>query len=287
MVVPEFPAGEGVTQALACAEQGGGPVATALCALAALGHPTALLDCQSDDVTGQIILGDLARLGVDVSPVQVHPGFTSALAHILVRKADGARHIHYFPATCPELAADDVPSSLVQDAALLHLNGRHEAAAREAVRHAQAFGVPVSFDGGAGRWRESLRDLVLASQVRILAKEFALKFSAAATLEDAAEALLADSPALLVITDGMAGSWIWSAAEEHFHQPAFPAQPLVDTTGCGDIFHGAFLHGWLEKWPLGRAARFASRLASETARGLGGRTALQNRTGLRALVNAA
>jgi sugar/nucleoside kinase (ribokinase family) len=30
-----------------------------------------------------------------------------------------------------------------------------------------------------------------------------------------------------------------------FHQPAFKAEPLIDTTGCGDVFHGAFLHGWL------------------------------------------
>ncbi len=283
MIVPEFPAAEGVTQAFASAEQGGGPVATALCALSALGHPTMLLDSQSDDVIGHTILQDLTRFGVDASHIRLHPSSTSAHAHILVRKSDGARHIHYFPATCPELCPADFSTSLVQQAALLHVNGRHEAAARATVKVANEAHIPVSFDGGAGRWRESLRVLVLASQIRIVAKDFALKFAATESLESAAAALLADSPALLVITDGTRGSWIWSQVGEHFHQPAVPVSPVVDTTGCGDIYHGAFLHGWLQHWSLQRTAEFASKLAAETARHLGGRAVLQQ-TNLRELV---
>jgi sulfofructose kinase len=275
MIVPEFPDEEGVTQASASAEQGGGPVATALCTLSALGHATMLLDAQSDDRIGQVILGELADLGVDVSRVRIHKGHTSTHAHILVRKADGARHIHYLPATCPELSPVDVDMSLLQHAALLHVNGRHEAVAREAVKVATEAGVPVSFDGGAGRWRESLWVLVLASGIRILAKEFALKFAGTKSLESAAKKLNADSPALLVVTDGVRGSWIWSRDGEHFHQPACPVSPVVDTTGCGDIFHGAFLHGWLKQWPLRRTAEFASRLAAESARHLGGRSLLR------------
>lgn len=274
MIVPEFSGGEGVTQASASAEQGGGPVATALCTLSALGWPTVLFDAQSDDATGQTILRELMECGVDTSHVRIHKGHTSAHAHILVRKRDGARHISYLPATCPELSPVDVEPSLLQNAALLHINGRHEAVARHTVTLAREAGVPVSFDGGAGRWRESLRVLVLASGVRILAKEFALKFSGTKSLDTAAKKLNADSPTLLVITDGVRGSWIWSREGEHFHQPAFPVSPVVDTTGCGDVFHGAFLFGWLKQWPLSKTAEFASKLAAKTATSLGGRSAL-------------
>ena len=70
----------------------------------------------------------------DVSHVRIHKGYTSTHAHILVRKADGARHIHYLPATCPELSPVDVDMSLLQQAALLHVKGRHEAVARQAVK---------------------------------------------------------------------------------------------------------------------------------------------------------
>ena len=275
MIVPDFPEDEGVTEALASAGQGGGPVATALCTLASLGWPTVLFDAQGDDATGQAILRELSDFGVDTSHVRIHKGHTAAHAHLLVRKRDGARHIHYLPATCPELSPPDVNFSRLRHAALLHINGRHEAVAREAVKAANEAGVPVSFDGGAGRWRESLRVLVLASGIRILAREFALKFAGTKSLESAAKKLNADSPALLVITDGVRGSWVWARDHEPFHQPAFPVSPVVDTTGCGDVFHGAFLHGWLKAWPLRRCAEFASRLAAETARRLGGRSALR------------
>ena len=278
MVVPEFPASEGVTQALAVAQAGGGPVATALCTLASLGSPTMLLDTQGDDTTGRRILDDLRRRRVNAEAVRVHHDCVSAQAHILVRQRDGARHICFIPSTAPELDAGDIEPAQVRGAALLHINGRHEKAARHAASIAKEAGVPVSFDGGAGRYRDSIRDLVRASDLRILAREFALKFAGVDALPSAASILLDDSPSLLVITDGVSGSHVWVRDEEPFHQPAFAATDVVDTTGCGDVFHGAFLHGWLRGWPIRQTSGFAAKLAAETARGLGGRWALKDAT---------
>ena len=275
IVVPEFPQDEGVSQALAMKEQGGGPVATALCTLSSLGSRSVLLDAQGDDDVGRRILDDLNRYGVGVNKVRVHQGGKSAQAHILVQQRDGARHIFFMPASCPEFRPEDVEPSLLVGAPLLHITGRHEAAARRAVSLAKEASVPISFDGGAGRYRESIRDLVLASELRILAKDFALKFSGEVTIEAAALELLRDQPTLLVITDGIAGSHIWCRGEQPFHQSAFPISDIVDTSGCGDVFHGTFLHGWLQNWPVRKSAEFAAKLAAETARGLGGRCALR------------
>lgn len=274
MVVPAFPSQEGVAQASASAEQGGGPVATALCILSVLGWPTVLLDSQGDDSIGRTIVKELSDFGVDTSRIRIHEGCSTVHAHILVRERDGARHIHYLTATCPELSPLDIDDELVRSAALIHINGRHEGAAAAAIMTARTAGVPISFDGGAGRWRESLRQFVLTSNIRIVAKDFAFKFAGTSSLEVAAKKLLAGNPALLVITDGSRGSWIWSEEGEQFHQAAFPVSPTVDTTGCGDVFHGAFLHGWFRNWPLRRTAEFASRVAAETARQLGGRSVL-------------
>ena len=80
---------------------------------------------------------------------------------------------------------------------------------------------------------------------------------------------------ILIITDGAAGSHVWNAGGDSFHQPAFTASPLIDTTGCGDVYHGAFLHHWLETRDLRAASAFASELAAKNAEGLGGRFALQ------------
>jgi sugar/nucleoside kinase (ribokinase family) len=241
-VVPEFSVAEGVTQALARAEDRGGPVATALAVLRAHGHACELLDG---------------------SPAE---------AVILVRQVDGARQIVFRPAEGPEPVFE---ASMLAGVRLLHLNGRHENACRAAIAAAQAQNVEISFDGGAGRFRESIRDLFEASHLRIVSRDFAEKASGCSELPEMAKMLLRGPARLLVITDGIRGSHVWSREGAFFHQPAFTASPLVDTTGCGDVFHGAFLHGWLSNWPLERCAEHASRLAAKNAEGLGGRHVLK------------
>ena len=55
--------------------------------------------------------------------------------------------------------------------------------------------------------------------------------------------------------------------------PPFPVD-AVDTTGCGDVFHGAYIYGLLEGWPLPATVRFAAACAALKTRALGGRTAI-------------
>lgn len=239
-VVSEFSAAESVAEAAAHAVDRGGPVATALAVLSAYRH-----DCTLVDAVG-----------------------SQARAVILVRRRDGARQIVFFPAQAEEPA---FAPSMLDGSRLLHINGRHENTARSAVHHAQAQGIEISFDGGAGRFRESIRDLFEASHLRIISRDFAEKCTGLTDLHSIAPALLLPPAKLLVITEGILGSHVWTPDGTHFHQPAFTASPLVDTTGCGDVFHGAFLHGWLSGWALPRCAKFASRLAAKNAEGLGGR----------------
>ncbi|MEZ5385164.1 MAG: PfkB family carbohydrate kinase [Prosthecobacter sp.] len=241
-VVPEFSAEERVAEADAHAEDRGGPVATALAVLHAHGHQCTLVD------------GEPAH------------------AVILVRKHDGARQIVFRPSSSSE---PNFQPEWLKGARLLHINGRHESTCRAAVRAAQQQGVEISFDGGAGRFRESIRDLCEASQVRIVSRDFAEKASGMTALAEMAAALLQSPAHLLVITDGIRGSHVWGANGAAFHQPAFAAEPLVDTTGCGDVYHGAFLHGWMSGWPLERCTEYASRLAAKNAQGLGGRHVLR------------
>lgn len=247
-IVPEFSAVEHVTQALASCVDAGGPVATALAVLQAHGHECALVD------------GEPAH------------------AVILVRQRDGARQIIFMPSSSPEPVFE---SDMLVGARLLHINGRHENACRAAIRAARARNVEISFDGGAGRWRESIRDLFEASHVRVVSRDFAEKCSGKSDLAEMAAALLKPPAKLLIITEGTLGSHLWAPGGVYFHQPAFKAEPLTDTTGCGDVFHGAFLHGWLSDWPLERCMEHASWLAAKNAEGLGGRHVLKR--GLNAL----
>jgi sugar/nucleoside kinase (ribokinase family) len=132
----------------------------------------------------------------------------------------------------------------------------------------------VSFDGGAGRYRQETRRLVPLSDVCIVAREFAARYTGEDDPLRAGPALLAAGPSLAAITDGVRGSWVFTQDNVRgFHQPSFSVE-VIDTTGCGDTYHGAFLVGLCRGLSPERAAEWASAAAALNARHLGGRSGL-------------
>jgi sugar/nucleoside kinase (ribokinase family) len=273
-VVDELPGEELVQRAQQSLLQGGGPVATAMVALARLGSRTAMIDKVGDDWRGRLILEEFIKKRVSIDWVRIERGAASAMASILVRQRDGLRAITYSPGTTADIRPDELPEEIIADARILHLNGRHFSAALRAAKLARACGVKVSFDGGSHRFREELRELVALSDICIAAREFARSFSGAEDDETAGRRLLASGPGTVVITAGAGGSLIMERGSESFHQPPFRVERVVDTTGAGDAYHGAFLQGVLMGLGIAGCARLASAVAALNTRMLGGRSGL-------------
>lgn len=273
-LVDHLPAQEEVQRAIEMVVQGGGPIATAMVAAARLGARVAMLDSIGDDWRGKLILDEFARENVFAGNVRVHPNHTSSTACILVNQADGARAIVYAPGTAPELTPADLPRAAIEQAKFLHVNGRHWNACLQAIEWARAAKVQVSFDGGAYRYRPAIRELVPLANVCIVAHEFATQYTGETDVRKSAEALLTVGPSLVVITGGSQGSWISTREGRFFHQPAFRFPKTIDTTGCGDSYHGAFLFGLLRAWGLEKTARWASAVAALNSQALGGRSGL-------------
>jgi sugar/nucleoside kinase (ribokinase family) len=272
--VDHFATGEEVQRALDVAVQGGGPVATALVTLARLGASVAMVDVVGDDWKGELILQEFRREGVCVDHVRQAAGCCSALACVLVRRDDGARTIVYHPGTTPELSPFDLPRALIESARVLHVNGRHWRACLEASAWAREAGVGVSFDGGAHRYRPEMRALLPLTDVCIVARDFAQRYTGETEAPKAAVLLLEQGPDLVAITDGVRGSWVHARGQGAFYQPAYLLPQVVDTTGCGDSFHGAFLFGLLKGIGLKETASLASAVAALNSQRLGGREGL-------------
>lgn len=250
---------------------GGGPVATALCVMARLGRKTALLDSCGTDPSSRSLLEELRSHGVCTQWMQLFPQARPAEACILVRESDGARQIVYLPSSAPDPVLDEAKADLISQSRLLHINGRHEQLAREAVRVAARSGTLISFDGGAGRYRDSLRDLVESSHLRILSAEFARKYTGLTDIRSMLAEISSPPASVVVITEGEQGSHGLLADGCVHHQPAVHAGKTVDTTGCGDVYHGAFIHHWLTSGDAASSMAFAAKLAGMNATGLGGR----------------
>ncbi len=287
MRVEKLPGGESVQRTEECILQGGGPVPTALAAATKLGAKTALIDQLGDDLRGDQIRRELVELGVDMDAVRQIAGTTSCIASVWVRQSDGARCIAFSPGSVPELGASQLPENIVERAKILHTNGRHEEAMVSAANRAKRAGTLVSFDGGAHRFRESIRDFLPLVDIAIVARDWASRCALTEDVANAAAMIQQAGPSLVVITGGLAGSWVFPPDAESFHQPAFPVPDVVDTTGCGDVYHGAFLRGLAGGWDLPQCAQIASAMAALNAKGLGGRGNLAGLAELREFLGSA
>lgn len=273
-VVDTFPATREVQKAVTMVLDGGGPVATAMVTLAKLGANTVMIDNLGGDWSGSLILQDFKKYNVSIDCIEIFPEHSSSVANILVQKSTGIRAIIYHPGSVPELKDILKYSSVIQAAKVLHINGRHLDASLQAIDIAKKAGVKVSFDGGANRYHLGMRLIVPKVDICIVAKDFALAYTNEISIEHAGEMLLKTGPELVVITDGVNGSWVFNNDSGSFHQPAFKIENVVDTTGCGDSYHGAFLYGLIHNMSLKKTSEFASAVAALNTQCFGGRKGL-------------
>ena len=94
--------------------------------------------------------------------------------------------------------------------------------------------------------------------------------------ELAAKFLIKKGIPLVVITMGEKGALI-TTKETQKMIPAFKIQNLVDTTGAGDCFNGAFSSAyWLKGWDIEKSCRYANAAAGLKIQKLGARTGMPN-----------
>lgn len=284
-VVEEFPNGGGVTETLKSTLMGGGPVPTALCTAGRLGAKVAIIDRIGDDWRGQQVRQEYTNFRVDTENLILEANKSTTLGSVLVRQRDGERHVVFSPGDFTPLATEELPLSLLDSAKILHLNGRHWPACIAAAQRVRQSGGQVSFDGGAGRYDVKFQSLLPHVDILIVARDFAEKFSASENTGDQLAALIGTGASIVAITDGQNGSWFANIESEVFHQPAFQVQSVVDTTGCGDAFHGGFLYAHSYGWSMREAACFASAVAALNATSLGGRGNLPELSEVRELIS--
>lgn len=254
--------------------QGGGPVATALVTLARLGVDTAFVGRVGDDEFGLRIRSGLLEEGVDCSRLEEIHGAVSQNAWIIIEKGTGHRNIFWHRGTCPPIAAGEVDETLLAGTRILHLDGLQLEASIAAARIARAAGVTTVLDGGT--LRPGLERLLPHIDHPVVSERFAAALSGEEAMDAALERLLSFGGRAATVTLGARGSITLSRDGERIEQAAFSLD-AVDTTGCGDVFHGGYIFGLLGGWPLRRTVRFAAACAALKTRGIGGRTAIPRR----------
>jgi sulfofructose kinase len=255
---------------------GGGPVGTACAAAARLGARVGYLGTAGSDLQAEIKITALQSRGVDVSHVVRRDGPENEVVIVYVNQANGERVFSGRGRfSDSQLKVEELDADYIRPARFLHLDGFHQTAAMQAARWVQAAGGRVCLDGSrtdASQVSAHIASLMPYIDILICGAGFAQALTGCADPFAARQAALDLGPSIVVQTQGEQGSFTVTRSER-FHTPAFKV-PVVDTTGAGDVFHGAYLVGLLHGWDLAATAIFASAVAALKCTHLGGRSGI-------------
>ena len=251
---------------------GGGPAGNATAGAAALGKRAAFIGTVGDDADGRMILETFARQNVDTSMMRVRKGATSAIAYLWIEEKTGNRSCAWTREGLTELSADEITPELaeaIRGAQVLHLDGHNAGGAIAAAKVAREAGVTVMYD--AGTHRDGMDELLPLADLLICSEEFILKLTGLSDAEQAVRQVYVKyRPKVCGATMGVRGSMCFDG-RELVKCPAFKVEKVVDTTGCGDLFHTGFAVRWLETHDLMECQRFGAAVSAIKCRGLSGR----------------
>jgi sulfofructose kinase len=215
----------------------GGNAVTAAFACAKLGHRPDLLTTIADDWLGRMFLEMAARYRVAIHPRHVS---RSSLSFIL--PSEGRRAILR---ARDEIFLDDFPKFELKSCRVLHLDGHQADAALYYARECRARGILTSLDGGGVRTNTS--ELLEFIDIAIVAERLCEQMEL--TPLSMLDFLKSKGCRIGGVTEGERGLLWYDESGAISRLPALPVprEAVIDTSGAGDVFHGAYIASWLDR----------------------------------------
>lgn len=251
----------------------GGMVSNVCCAASRLGMTTAMMGIVGTDRYGEMAVSGLREFGVDDSLVVVVQGGRTFFCVALL-DGSGEKALTVVDTDCHLPNRDDIDPAAFARTTLVHLIGDDMDFVEWAAHEARARGALVSIDmevSTTARGSAALAPMLRNVDVAFL-NEAGYRQGFGDDPRSALESVLALGPRIGVITRGPAGALVGDGSELH-EVPARPVQ-VVDSTGAGDAFIGAFLSQLWTTTNLRGCTEFAVGAAGLALGGPGSRSAL-------------
>lgn len=247
---------------------GGGMAANAAVTVARLGGAAAFWGRAGDDAAGHEMRDALAREGVDAGQFRLFADGRSSVSGILV-DASGERQIVNFRGRFPE-PADWLPLAEIARASCVLADPRWVDGAAALFAAARAASVPTILDADVAD--APVFEKLLPLTDHAVFSEPALSGFAGTTDEKALTTIASFGCRVAAVTRGHEGV-SWRQDGKMRHQPAYPAD-VVDTTGAGDVFHGAYAFALGTGLDVAGAMAFAAAAAALKCTRPGGRAGI-------------
>ena len=251
--------------------QGGGLTATALVAAARQGARAAYCGVIGSDDLSLYALAELEREGVDCSPSERSPRGHPYHSTVIVERGSGTRTILYQPGEI-EPSAELITEELISSCRVLYIEHHVPTTGLLAAKYARLHGIPVVADVETTSFPEREAFLKAVDHL-IVGKTLAQELTGKSQIVEMVRALSGPERACAVVTDGERGCWFAERGGEP-RAVAGHAVQVVDTTGCGDVFHGAYAAAIARGESPARAVEVANAAAAIKATQAGGRAGI-------------
>ena len=284
LVVPHFPAYAGKAPFQKEILSPGGQVASAIVACAALGLKAKYIGTVGDDERGLIQMESLRGSGIDVEHVQIRKGCATQSAYIVIDQSTGERTVLWRRDDCLRLAPSEITGEQITCARLLHIDGHDTPAVERAAEIARAAGIPVTVD--VDMIYHGFGGVLPYTDYLIASSEFPTQWTNQSDPFKALEKIQQEyKMRVAAMTLGAHGALALEDGK-FIYSPAYVVD-CVDTTGAGDVFHGAFCYAVLQRMSMRDALDFSNAMAALNCMALGARGGIRGLVEARSLMASA
>ena len=253
----------------------GGQVATALATCGKLGLRTKYLGVVGDDERGRIQMASLREAGLNLDgasmnldDVEIRAGCPNQSAYIVIDQSTGERTIFWHRPDCLTIDPARITPEKIVCARMLHVDGHDTPAVACAARIARDHGIPVSVD--VDNVYPGFDQVLACVDYLVGSTEFPARWTGERDLFLALERIQNEyGMRVAAMTLGPHGA-LAREGERFIYSPGFLVN-CADTTGAGDVFHGAFCYSVLKGASVLDALEFSNAMAALNCTKLGAR----------------
>jgi sulfofructose kinase len=265
--LPHFPAPDSKVELISAEPMPGGQVASAMVACRRWGLRARYVGKIGDDTTGNQHMEIMKRERVDTRWI-IAQRRRSQFSFILVDQSSGDRTVLWNRDPAIALRPKEIKRSWIRGSAALLVDGHDTAAAAQSARWARQDGIPVV--GDFDNRYPGVKALLEHVDYPVTSKDFPEKLTGEPNLLRSLPMIHAQLKCrLTAATLGCKGVLAWDG--KGFLQSSAFRVRAVDTTGAGDIFHGAFLYALVQGWPLQAILEFSCAAAALNCQAPGAR----------------
>jgi len=281
ILVPYFPPYGGKVPFTSELVSPGGQVASAMVCCARLGLRVKYIGAIGDDERGRVQWESLQGTGVNLDHVQLRRNCPNQSAYIVIDQRTGERTVFWHRAEGLKIEPSVLTDEMISGARLLHIDGHDTALVARAAAIARRQSIPVTVD--VDTIYKGFEDVLPNVDYLITSSEFPERWTGVA---DPLQALtrMQDEYGMRCAAMTLGAHGALARMDGRFwYSPGFVVS-CVDTTGAGDIFHGAFCYAVVRGLSLLESLEFSNAMAALNCTALGARGGIAAESDARTLM---